>query len=62
MKIQLMNKKEDCEKLEEYIVSLRNEVDKLGKNMKSSQSLDGIPNCHRSPFNKMGIGYIGESP
>lgn len=36
MEIQLM-KKEDCERFEEEIVSLKNEVDKLNKILKSSQ-------------------------
>ena len=31
MKIQMMNKEEDCEMLEEGIISLRNEFDKLHK-------------------------------
>jgi hypothetical protein len=39
MKIQMIKKEEYCEKLEEEVVTLRVEVDKLNKNLKSSQVL-----------------------
>jgi hypothetical protein len=61
MKIQMMKKEEDCENLEEEVVSLRVEVDKLNKNLKSSQVLEDILSYQRSPFNKSGLGYIGET-
>jgi hypothetical protein len=61
MKIQMMKKEEDCEKLEEEVVTLRVEVDKLNKNLKSSQVLEDIISCQRSPFNKTGLGYTGEA-
>lgn len=47
----------DCEKIDEGIISLRNEVDKFCKNTKSSESLDDILNHHRSPFHKRGLSY-----
>jgi hypothetical protein len=52
MKIQIMKKEEDSEKLEEGVVLLRVEVNKLNKNLKSSPVLEGILNCQRSPFDK----------
>jgi hypothetical protein len=57
----MMKKEEDSENLEEEVVSLRFEVDKLKKSMKSSQVLEDILNCHRSPFDKAGFGYISEA-
>jgi hypothetical protein len=42
MKIQMIKKEEYCEKLEEEVVTLRVEVDKLNKNLKSSQVLEDI--------------------
>jgi hypothetical protein len=61
MKIHMMKKQEDCEKLEEEFVSLRVEVDKLNKNLKNCQVLEDILICQRSPFNKIGLGHIGEA-
>jgi len=43
-----MKKKEDCNRLEEEVVSLRVEVDKINKNLNSSLVLD-----------KMCLGYTG---
>jgi hypothetical protein len=40
---------------------LRVEVDKINKNLKSSQVLEDILNCQRSPFDKEGFGYIDEA-
>jgi hypothetical protein len=60
MKIHMMKKEEYCEKLEEEVISLRVEVDKLKKNLKSSQVLENIISCQRSPFNKTGLGYTVE--
>jgi hypothetical protein len=46
-----MTKKEnECENLEEEVVSLRVEVNNLNKNLKSSQVLENIPNSQR-PYN-----------
>ena len=42
IKIQMMKKEEDCEKLEEEFVSLRVEVFKLNEDMKISQVLEDI--------------------
>jgi hypothetical protein len=61
MNIQMMKKEEDCEKIEEEVVTLRVEVVKLNKNLKSSQVLEDILRCQRSPFNKTCLGYIGEA-
>jgi hypothetical protein len=61
MNIQMMKKEEYCEKLEEEVITLRVEVVKLNKNLKSSQVLEDILSCQRSPFNKAGLGYIGEA-
>jgi hypothetical protein len=57
MKVQMKKKEEDCEKLEEEVVSLRVEVE----NIKRSQVLEDILIYQRSPFNKVGLGYIGET-
>jgi len=61
MKKQLVMKDEDCEKLKEEIVFLKKEVDLLNKNLKSSQTLDDILSHQRSPLDKSGLGYAGES-
>jgi hypothetical protein len=58
---QLKEKEENCEKLEAEIVSLRKELDKLNKNMKISQTLDVILSSQRSPYDKTGLGYMGET-
>jgi hypothetical protein len=60
MKIQMMKKEEYCEKLEEEVISLRVEVENLNK-LKSSQVLEYILSYQRSSFNKVGLGYIGET-
>jgi hypothetical protein len=57
----MMKKEDDCEKLEEEVVSLRVEVGKINKNSKRSQVLEDILKFQRSPFNKSGLGYIGET-
>jgi chromosome segregation ATPase len=61
MKIQMMKKEEYSENIEEEVISLRVEVEKLIKNLKRSQVLEGILSCQRSPFDKEGFGYIGEA-
>jgi hypothetical protein len=61
MKIHMMKKEENCENLEEEVSSLRVEVDKLNKNLKRSQVLECILSCQISPFNKAGLGYIGDT-
>jgi hypothetical protein len=40
MKIQMTKKEEECEKIEEEVVSLRIEVDRLNKKLKNSPVLD----------------------
>jgi len=54
-------KEENCEKFGAEIVSLRKELNKLNKNMKSSQSLDTILNSQRLPYDKTNLGYMGET-
>ena len=61
MKKQLVMKDEDCEKLKGEIVSLKKEVDLFNKNLKISQTLDGILSHQRSPLDKSGLGYANES-
>jgi hypothetical protein len=58
MKIQMMNKDEDCENIEEEVISLRVEVVKINEDMKSSQLLEDILDCQRSPFDKASFGYV----
>jgi len=41
----MMKKEEECGKVNEEVVSLRVEVDKLNKNLKRSQVLDDILSC-----------------
>jgi len=48
-------------KHEQEIVTLRAEVDKLNCKWRSSQVLDDILNCQRSPLIKIGLEYVGES-
>jgi hypothetical protein len=50
MKMQMMKKEEECEKLEEEVISLRVKVDKLKKKLNNSPVLD-----------RAGFGYIGET-
>ena len=61
MEIILSNKYEECKKMKEEIVFLKKEVDLLNKNLKSSQTLDDILSHQRSPLDKSGLGYAGES-
>jgi hypothetical protein len=58
MKIQMKNKEEYCEKLEEEFISLRVEVDKINNNLKISQVLEDILSCQRSSFNKVGMDTL----
>jgi cell division septum initiation protein DivIVA len=57
MQIQMIKKEKECEKLEEEVVSLRVEVNKLNKNLKSSQVLEDILNSQRPCSDKSGLGY-----
>jgi hypothetical protein len=43
------------------LVTLRVEVNKLNKKLKSSQVLEDILDYQRSPFDKVGIRYIAEA-
>jgi len=52
----IAKKEGDYEKLKEEIVSLRNEVDQLSKNLMSSKVLDDILSCKISPLDKYGLG------
>ena len=61
MEIILSKKDEECKKMKEDIVFLKKEVDLLNKNLKSSQTLDDILYHQRSPLDKSGLGYAGES-
>ncbi len=58
---QLAKKNNECERLEEEIVLLRTKVEGMNKIMKSSQALDDMLSYHRSPSDKSGLGYVGES-
>ena len=58
---QLAKKNNECERLEEEIVLLRKKVEGMNKIMKSSQALDDMLSYHRSPSDKSGLGYVGES-
>jgi len=57
---QLAKKNNECERLEEEIVLLRKKVEGMNKILKSSQALDDMLSYHRSPFDKSGLGYVGE--
>jgi hypothetical protein len=61
---QLQEKEEKYKKLEAEIVSLRKELEKtthqLNRSLnfgKSTEILDNILSCQRSPFIKTGLGY-----
>lgn len=43
------------------IVLLRKEVEGMNKIMKSSQALGDMLDYHRSPSDKSGLGYVGDS-
>jgi hypothetical protein len=64
MRRQLKEKEENCEKLEDEIVSLRKELEKtivqLNKSLKfgkSTEILDNILGFQMSPFIKTSLGY-----
>ncbi len=61
MEIILSKKDEECKKMKYEIVLIKKEVDLLNKNLKSSQTLDDILSHQRSPLDKSGLGYAGES-
>ena len=61
MNKKLVMKDEDCEKLKGEIAFLEKEVELLNTNLKSSQTLDVILSQQRSPIEKSGLGYAGES-
>jgi len=60
MEIILSKKDEEYKKMKEEIVFLKKEVDLLNKNLKSSQTLDGILSHQRSPLDKSGLRYASE--
>jgi hypothetical protein len=64
VRIYLIEKEENCEKLEAELVSLRKDLEKSSTQLnislkfeKSAKTLDHIINCQRSPFIKTGLGY-----
>eukprot|EP00253_Pinus_taeda_P003692 PITA_03692 len=65
LQIQIDEKEKHFEKLEGEIVALRKEIEKTKainlKFVKGSETLDEIINVQRSPLNKTGLGYTGET-
>ena len=57
MQIYMIKKENECENLEEKVVSLRVEVNKINKNLKISQVLENILNSQRPYSDKSGLGY-----
>ena len=64
----MREKTQECERLEEAVVSLRKNLEKAQREllmntplMKGSRKLDQILNAQRSPIIKTGIGYEGET-
>jgi hypothetical protein len=60
LKNQINEKEESCCKLEAEIVDLRKKVENSNKFLNSSLILDEILESQRSPYDKSGLGYIGE--
>lgn len=60
MNNKLKEKEEISEKLEAKVVSLKRELDKSNKNLRSSQILDIILCSQKPPHDKSGLGYISE--
>ena len=58
MEIIHSKKDEECKKMKEEIVFLKEEVDLLNKNLMSSQTLDDILSHQRPPVDKLGLGYV----
>ena len=57
MQIQMINKEKECENLEKEFLTLRVEVNKLSKNLESSEVLENILN-NQKPYNdKSRLGY-----
>eukprot|EP00253_Pinus_taeda_P019744 PITA_19744 len=65
LQFQIDEKERHLEKLEGEIVGLRKEIEKTKainlKFVKGSETLDEIINVQRSPLNKTGLGYNGET-
>eukprot|EP00253_Pinus_taeda_P011147 PITA_11147 len=65
LQFQIDEKEKYLEKLEGEIVGLRKEIEKTKainlKFVKGSETLDEIINVQRSPLNKTGLGYNGET-
>eukprot|EP00253_Pinus_taeda_P004612 PITA_04612 len=65
LEIQIDEKEKHFEKLEGEIFALRKEIEKAKainlKFVKGSETLDEIINVQRSPLNKTGLGYTGET-
>eukprot|EP00253_Pinus_taeda_P028712 PITA_28712 len=65
LQFQIDEKERHLEKLEGEIVGLRKEIEKTKainlKFVKGSETLDDIINVQRSPLNKTGLGYNGET-
>ena len=65
---QMREKSQECERMEEEVVSLRKNLEKSQRDllmntplMKSSGQLDQILNAQKSPLINAGIGYEGET-
>ena len=65
---QMREKSQECERLEEEVVSLRKNLEKSQREllmntplMKSTEKLDKMLNAQTSPLIKAGIGYEGET-
>jgi hypothetical protein len=57
IQIHIIKKLKECEKLKKEIVTLRIQVNKLNKNLKSSQVLENILNSQRPYSDKSILGY-----
>jgi hypothetical protein len=57
MQIHMIKKEKECGELEKEIMTLRIEVNKLIKNLKSSQVLENILHSQRPYSDKYGLGY-----
>jgi hypothetical protein len=53
----MIKEEKECEKLEKEITTLRVEVHKISKNLKSSQVLENILNSQRPYSDKYGLEY-----
>jgi hypothetical protein len=61
LKNQINEKEDSCHKLEAKVVDLRKKVEKSNKFFNRSQILNEILESQRSPYDRSGLGYKGES-